>query len=106
MFSLENKTVLLTGAAGILGQQYAKILIEYGARVILIDQQECVYDLAKLSNDPQKIHIYSLDISQKKAWENLKQDLNKKDIHVNVFINHEGFKTTQLALEIKQGAFQ
>jgi len=39
-FSLQGKTVLITGAAGGIGSETAKILTELGARVILTDIRE------------------------------------------------------------------
>ena len=37
VFGLKNKTVVLTGSAGLLGTQYAQVLSEAGANVILVD---------------------------------------------------------------------
>ena len=37
LFGLKNKTVILTGSSGRLGNEYAHILSEAGANVILAD---------------------------------------------------------------------
>lgn len=39
LFSLENKTALITGVAGGLGRQFALTLAAVGANLILIDRQ-------------------------------------------------------------------
>lgn len=39
-FSLQNKTVLITGAAGGIGSETAKVLVELGAKVVLTDIRE------------------------------------------------------------------
>ena len=37
-FSLKNKNIIITGAAGLLGHQHAEIIAAFGAKPILIDK--------------------------------------------------------------------
>ena len=37
LFSLKNKVAIITGGAGMLGMEYAKILVDAGAYVTLFD---------------------------------------------------------------------
>ena len=37
IFSLKNKIILITGAAGLLGQHHAEAVLKYEGKVILID---------------------------------------------------------------------
>ena len=37
LFSLKNKIILITGAAGLLGQHHAEAVLKYEGKVILID---------------------------------------------------------------------
>ena len=57
MFSLENKTVLITGAAGLLGKKHAEAILEYGGKVVLTD---C--DFKKVSKVAEDLKSkYSID---------------------------------------------
>ncbi len=40
LFSLKNKTVILTGSAGRLGSRFAHVLTDAGADVVLVDIDE------------------------------------------------------------------
>jgi NAD(P)-dependent dehydrogenase (short-subunit alcohol dehydrogenase family) len=51
LFNLEGKVIILTGAAGLLGQEYADILSEAGADVVLVDIK---------STDNQVLHLMEL----------------------------------------------
>ena len=37
MFSLKDKTVIVTGGAGLLGSAFSKVCAEYGANVVIVD---------------------------------------------------------------------
>ena len=39
-YNLKNKNIIITGAAGLLGKQFALALLESGARVIMTDVNE------------------------------------------------------------------
>lgn len=82
MFNLENKTILLSGAAGILGKTYAKVLTEQGATVVAVDRVK-----------PQGEHAYQADITKRDELEKIKADLEKKGLFVNVLINNAAAKS-------------
>ena len=48
-YSLKNKNILITGAAGTLGKQFSLALLEVGARVIITDIDE--KKLKKVKNE-------------------------------------------------------
>ena len=87
MFSLKDKTILLTGAAGILGFNYAKILAAQGAKLVLLDRN--VEKLASLKD----ALIYELDITKEENWKKLKSELAAKKVHVDVLINNAAGKS-------------
>lgn len=93
IFSLEKKTVLLTGAAGILGKFYAKVLYDYGASVVLVDRDNEVHNLQSQFTEHDRVLTHCMDISKKKAWDNLKAELDLKNIQVNVLINNAATKS-------------
>ena len=40
MFSLQDKTIIITGGAGLLGSTFSKVCAEYGASVVIVDVDE------------------------------------------------------------------
>ena len=59
-FSLSGKVIVLTGAAGLLGSEYAKALCQSGANVVLADLdfpkcKKISKDLEKKYSSPKKI---------------------------------------------------
>lgn len=68
-FSLAGRRVILTGAAGILGQAFAKALIGAQASVLLVDRQEAA--LAQMLADhggfaeTQKVGVFAADLADR-----------------------------------------
>jgi len=64
---LSQKVVVITGAAGLLGRQHAKVLAEVGAKLILVDID--LEGLEQLKSDlPQSTwcELYQLDLREEK----------------------------------------
>ena len=55
MFSLKNKTALITGASGGIGQEVARYMYEQGANIILTGTNET--KLKNSSDFGKKLHI-------------------------------------------------
>jgi len=87
MFSLENKIIVLTGATGLLGRQFAKTLIDNGATVILADinYQAALQQSKELGNNSIP---YNLDITDKENLIELKEFLMDKFGRIDVLINN------------------
>jgi|TARA_B110000114_G_scaffold131112_1_gene137305 NAD(P)-dependent dehydrogenase (short-subunit alcohol dehydrogenase family) len=91
-FNLENKTSLITGAAGLLGEQHARALLEIGSHIILTDIN--VLHLKKLKEDlsleypPEKIHVIPMDVTKLDDVDGVLKQLHKKNIFVDVLINN------------------
>lgn len=88
-FSLENKNAIVVGGAGDLGKAMVEALAEAGAKVVVIDIDDRMYDLCKdlkangLNVEPVKADVSKIDeikSSYKKALEILE---GKLDILVN-----------------------
>ena len=96
LFNLKNKTIILTGSAGLLGREYAHILSAAGANLILVDVKEnenvkLYKELIKKYNT--KPMISTIDITNKKQIIQLKQEILKKygtiyGLINNAFFNH------------------
>lgn len=98
IFDLSNKTILLTGAAGILGRQYAEGLSQAGANVILSDvnYSEC----KKIENELCKKYkctplAVKVDISSEKSVKNMVKTALKQFSSIDVLINNAVFPETQ-----------
>ena len=94
IFDLSNKTVVLTGSAGRLGTQFANILSEAGANLVLIDIDERknkqLENLIK-KNFHTKTSAFNIDISDKTSLQLTKKNILKKYGTIDVLINNAFF---------------
>ena len=96
LFDLSGKVVVLTGSAGLLGSQYADILSDAGAKLVLVDiNSKQNNKLKQKLNNKYHTNPVSVDtdITSKKEVKELANNLNKKFGHIdglvnNAFLNH------------------
>jgi NAD(P)-dependent dehydrogenase (short-subunit alcohol dehydrogenase family) len=93
-FNLKNKTAVLTGSAGRLGNEFAHILCEAGANVILVDidskkNKKLEYILKKKFDN--KIISCDLDISNQNSVKELKKEILAKFGRIDILINNAFF---------------
>ena len=91
---LSNKKILITGAAGLLGAEFAKFLIKFNAQCICIDKD---LDLLKKKFNKikyQKILYFKCDITKPKELEQLNNTLKKRKIIINTIINNAAINPT------------
>lgn len=91
MFSLDTKTILITGAAGLLGTEHCRAVLNAGAKLVMVDIN--IEGLEKVKTELQKIPnsiIISkqLDITNKDEVEKFCATLKNENIDVNVLINN------------------
>jgi len=87
-FNLSGKYALITGAAGLLGKEHAKALLEVNSKVVLVDiSKDRLYDLKKNLNN-ENCFFYELDVTSEKDIFNLNESLNKQLININILINN------------------
>ena len=97
IFDLTDKTVILTGAAGYLGGNYADGLSQSGANVVLADinYQGCKKLEHKIREkydvDPLSV---KLDLTQPKSINNLVSKITKKYSGIDVLINNAAYQGT------------
>lgn len=65
LFDLDNQIVIITGGNGQIGQEFARILIEYGAKVVIFDIRIDQDFLAKYNN----LYYYNVDITNREQIE-------------------------------------
>jgi NAD(P)-dependent dehydrogenase (short-subunit alcohol dehydrogenase family) len=102
LFSLKNKTAIVTGALGLLGRQHCSALAEAGSNVVVcdLDEDECKKFASQLSTESIGI---SLDVTDKesitKARDEVLSKFGKIDILVNNAAINDMFENPAAALE-------
>ena len=95
LFDLSGKTIILTGAGGYLGQEYAKGLSEYGANVVLCDinYRSCL-DISKKIREEYSTEPLSLKLDLRKTTsiKNLVNKTLKKYKKIDVLINNAAYQ--------------
>ncbi len=91
-FSLKDRVALVTGGAGLLGEEHAYALLESGATVILTDIDLRKLKLAKdsLSShyDSSRIITYRMDVTDIDNIMSISEELIINNLHVDILINN------------------
>ena len=107
LFDLSEKTVIITGGAGLLGSQYADGLSQVGANIVLadIDFKSCKALSQKLEKKyHNSVLPIKLDLTDQKSIKNMVEKTMKKFVTIDVLINNAAFqgnpgKERQIKLE-------
>ena len=94
LFSLDGKTVVLTGAAGRLGSRFAHVLCESGANVILVDNDTKKNIKLKLELSKKyktTCDIFDIDITNESSVKEMVKKIIKKFKKIDVLINNAHF---------------
>ncbi|WP_367606908.1 SDR family oxidoreductase [Legionella sp. W05-934-2] len=100
MFNLTNKSVIITGGAGILGQAFTKSLSDAGAKVAIVDinptsLDETAHILYQHNPDAEILPI-PCDITNKDSIEKMVQLVKNEFGQINVLFNNAATKTSNL----------
>jgi len=91
-FSLNNKNILITGAAGSLGFEHSIALLEVGARVIMTDLDYSKLKKNKLKlikkYDSHKIVCLKMDVSKEKSIKSTLKKIKKMKLKIDVLVNN------------------
>ena len=107
LFDLSEKTVIITGGAGLLGSQYADGLSQVGANIVLADInfKSCKALSQKLEKKyHNSVLPIKLDLTDQKSIKNMVEKTMKKFSTIDVLINNAAFqgnpgKERQIKLE-------
>jgi 2-keto-3-deoxy-L-fuconate dehydrogenase len=85
MFSLKNKTAVITGAASGIGRATAIVFAKQGAAVHLLDMNESAMDIVanEIKNSGANAMAYQLDVVNQDAVKTAFEKINKIDLLVN-----------------------
>ena len=110
LFSLEGKTVLLTGAAGFLGRAFGSAVVESGGRLVAVGRQGRLDAQVRRWRDDfgaERVSGYAVDMYDVDAFDTVLQRVLDVEGPVDVLINnaHElssrtGFNTPDGTLEL------
>lgn len=91
-FDLTGKTVLITGAAGLLGREHAAAVLATGATVVLTDIGEAALASARSAlarhADASRIVTHVMDVSRLDAIKHVAGELLAANVRVDVLVNN------------------
>jgi NAD(P)-dependent dehydrogenase (short-subunit alcohol dehydrogenase family) len=91
MFSLQNKTAIVTGAGSGIGKAVALLFAQQGAHVHLLDLNEEALNTTVQEVQSGKASIYACDVTRQAQLKNVFQEIGVIDILVNsAGISHIG----------------
>lgn len=90
-FSLSNKTVLVTGAAGLLAEQHIDVVLQNQGSLVLVDTN--FNKLKEIKNtiykkNSNKIYIYRGDVTKVNQMLKIRKSLKNLKIKIDVLINN------------------
>ncbi|HON17723.1 MAG TPA: SDR family oxidoreductase [Salinivirgaceae bacterium] len=94
-FSLEGKTILITGASSGIGRQCSISASQQGAKIILLARNtEKLEETNCQTISPNDNRIVSLDLSDPKAIESTIAELKKMDVTLDGLVHSAGISAT------------
>jgi NAD(P)-dependent dehydrogenase (short-subunit alcohol dehydrogenase family) len=91
LFNLDGKVAIITGGAGLLGEQHAEAIAEFGGVPVLVDiNEKLVYEKAARISKEYSVDALGVrcDITKKEELESLRDQLLKKFKHIDILINN------------------
>lgn len=88
IFNIKDKTVIINGGLGTIGNEVSQIFLYHGAKIIIFDKDEKKSKVFLKRNKlkKNKIQIYNINTSEISSLEFIQKKILKK-IKVNVFVN-------------------
>lgn len=90
-YALRGKTVVLTGAAGGIGQALARAFARQGVHLCLLDRElEALHALAHTLEGPASVACHACDLNDDSGVARLAAELGQQGVAVNVLVNNAG----------------
>lgn len=87
LFTLKNKTAIVTGALGLIGKEHCKALCEAGANVIVADIDEVKSQNFANNFSPKSLGI-SLDVTSPDSIKKLRDIVLEEFGHIDILVNN------------------
>lgn len=98
--SMEEKVVLITGAAGGIGKAAAKRFVDAGAKVVICDVVEVA---GQATAAELGATFYKVDVTDRKAVQAWVDDVAAKFGHIDVLVNNAGITRDARFVSVKDG---
>lgn len=92
LFSIENKTILITGGGGVLGGEMARYLLQNGATVIILDYKEDIVNdaIARLKKVSEKVTGFVCNVLDETSLQQVSDQIIQQFHKMDVLINAAG----------------
>lgn len=97
MYSFREKVVLITGAAGGLGEKVASDFLHRGARLVLVDLN--IASLEKRYRKNNDVLIIQSDVTQQEQVEGYVQEILNRFGRIDIFFNNAGIEARNNLIE-------
>lgn len=91
-FSVSGKVIVVTGAGGLLGREFCRVLLEGGAEVVGVEidrgLEEKTNNWLSTQGVKNKIDYRVTDITNAKSIENLVEEIKKDYNHIDGLVNN------------------
>jgi len=104
MFSLENKTALVTGAAGGIGSAIATALAKAGAYVALCDINKDVLDKAREKAGENSSAFY-LDMADAKSFATVVAEIANINGRIDILVNCAGINKREGLTDVEEATY-
>lgn len=109
-FRLDNRVIIITGAAGFLGVMHTKAIIEAGGIPVMIDidteRLNVALELLKMEYKDCEIHFFSVDITDKNLLCEIRDVLLEQYGHIDGLVNNACNNPTMKASGKGEGRFE
>src|SRR5436190_2421909 len=92
MKKLENKVVIITGGAGSIGKTTAKLFLEEGAKILLVDMNEDALKKAVEELGGKNVKYTAADVTKSGDVQRYVYDAVKAFGKIDVFFNNAGIE--------------
>jgi NAD(P)-dependent dehydrogenase (short-subunit alcohol dehydrogenase family) len=106
--NLEGKVALVTGASSGLGQRFAQVLSQAGAKVVLASRRvERLKELrAEIEAEGGAAHVVSLDVTDVQSIKAAVAHAETEAGTIDILVNNSGVSTTQKLVDVTPADFE